>query len=180
MTAIARVVGSAREASVHRRLALATAEVAGDDIDLDLLDGLDRLPLYNEDLDAHGSTPVEVSALRARLIAVDAVLLFAPANNGTLSAVLKNAMDWASRPYGRSSLQDKPVAIVSAAHRTETVEQHAQLVVTIAGGVPVGPSALFRLKGLDVDDPSVGHALRQALDALDEAVLGQEDRRRAS
>ena len=92
--------------------------------------------------------------------------------------VLPSVLDAIGAEASRTA--EKPVAIVSAAHRTETVEQHAQLVVTIAGGVPVGPSALFRLKGLDVDDPSVGHALRQALDALDEAVLGQEDRRRAS
>lgn len=170
MTSIALVVGSPRRESVHRRLALLAADLASPDITVDLVESLDRVPLYNEDVDVEPALAPEVTALRSRIRGADAVLLFAPANNGTLSAVLKNALDWSSRPYGRSSLQDKPIAVVSAAHRTDTVAQHAHLVATIAGGVPVEPSALFALKQLDLDDPTVGEALRATLVALAGAV----------
>ena len=98
------------------------------------------------------------------------VLLFAPANNGTLSAVLKYALDWASRPYRRSSLRDKPIAVVTAAHVTDTVQEHAHLVAIVAGAAPVGPSALFALKELDLDDAAVQDALTRTLVALEQAA----------
>lgn len=170
MTCIALVVGSPRRESVHRRLAQLASTLTPAEVAVDLIESLDRLPLYNEDLDRPDDLPAEVAALRHRLGGADAVLLFAPANNGTLSAVLKNALDWASRPYGRSSLRDKPIAVVSAAHVTDTVEQHAHLVASIAGAAPVEPSALFALKELDLDDAEVHDALTRTLAALEQAA----------
>lgn len=171
---LALVVGSPRTASVHRRLAEAARAYVPSDVTVDLVDGLDRLPFYNEDIDTD-PTPAAVTDLRARIAGADAVLLLSPANNGTLTAVLKNAIDWASRPYGQSSLSGKPVAVVSAAHRTDTVVEHTHLAVTIAGGVPVEEAvAGFSLKDLTDADltthPEVAAALRHTVATVLEAA----------
>lgn len=170
MTTLAVLVGSPRAASVHRRLADVAAQVAPEGTTVEIVDYLDTLPLYNQDIDTEAA-PEPVQRLRTQLRAADAALLLAPANNGTLSAVLKNAIDWASRPYGQSSLSGKPVAVSSAAMNTSTVVEHAHLAVTIAGGQPLPDAcATFALGDLtDVDIAThepVTTALRGTLDAL--------------
>lgn len=169
-TKLAVLVGSVRSASIHRQLAevIAAATPAGTQVQI--LDDLDTLPFYNQDLDTE-SVVAPVQQLRRRIGEADAVLMLSPANNGTISAVLKNAIDWASRPYGQSSLSGKPVAVASAAMNTSTVVEHTHLAVTIAGGQPlVDASATFALPDLDGVDLAthepVGTALRATVDAL--------------
>ncbi|NHN55141.1 NAD(P)H-dependent oxidoreductase [Calidifontibacter sp. DB0510] len=173
-TTLAVVVGSPRAASIHRRLADVAAAVAPQDVDVQIIDGLDALPFYNEDLDI-APAPSSVQRLRNRLSGADAVLLLSPANNGTLSAVLKNAIDWASRPYGESSLSGKPVAVASAAHNTSTVVDHTHLAVTIAGGRPLPEAsstfALGELADVDVSAHTpINDSLRATVQALIDAV----------
>lgn len=176
MSTLAVLVGSPRAASVHRQLADVAARVAPRGTTVEIVDYLDTLPLYNQDLDTEVA-PEPVQRLRDQLSAADAALLLAPANNGTLSAVLKNAIDWASRPYGESSLTGKPVAVSSAAIHTSTVVEHAHLAVTIAGAQPLtDASATFTLADLaDVDIAThepVSTALRGTLNALAQAAGG--------
>lgn len=170
MTTLAVLVGSPRAASIHRRLADVAAQVAPAGTEVQIIDYLDLLPLYNQDIDTEAA-PQQVQRLRSQLGSADAALLLSPANNGTISAVLKNAIDWASRPYGQSSLSGKPVAVSSAAANTSTVVDHTHLAVTIAGGQPlVDASATFSLAELaDVDltaHEAVGTALRGTVEAL--------------
>ncbi|GGB45988.1 FMN reductase [Flexivirga endophytica] len=169
-TKLAVLVGSPRSASIHRRLADVAAGLAPEGTEVEIVDYLDTLPFYNEDQDIEPA-PEAVQRLRTQLGEADAALLLSPANNGTLSAVLKNAIDWASRPYGQSSLSGKPVAVSSAAHNTSTVVEHTHLAVTIAGGLPLADaSATFALAELDGVDLSthqpVGTALQATVDAL--------------
>ncbi|RNI21534.1 NADPH-dependent FMN reductase [Flexivirga caeni] len=173
-TKLAILVGSPRAASIHRRLADVAAHVAPADTQVAIVDYLAALPFYNEDLDTE-IAPEPVQRLRDELAGADAVLLLSPANNGTLSAVLKNAIDWASRPYGQSSLSGKPIAVSSAAHNTSTVVDHTHLAVTIAGAQPLADaSATFALGELDgVDLAShepVNSALRSTVGALVKAA----------
>ena len=70
---------------------------------------LNGIPLYNEDDDGE-HTPESVRALRLAIAASDGVVMISPEYNHGMSGVLKNALDWASRPYGRSSLARKPVS----------------------------------------------------------------------
>ncbi|MBB2894336.1 NAD(P)H-dependent oxidoreductase [Flexivirga oryzae] len=170
MTTLAVLIGSPRAASVHRQLADVAARVAPEGTTVEIIDYLDTLPLYNQDIDV-SPAPEPVERLRTQLGAADAALLLAPANNGTLSAVLKNAIDWASRPYGQSSLNGKPVAVSSAAANTSTVVEHAHLAVTIAGATPLrDAAATFALGDLaDVDIAThepIGTKLRDTLGAL--------------
>ena len=173
-TKLAVLVGSPRSASIHRQLADVVTAVAPEGTEVEIIDYLDTLPFYNEDHDTEAA-PQPVSRLRTQLGAADAALLLSPANNGTLSAVLKNAIDWASRPYGQSSLSAKPVAVASAAHNTSTVVDHTHLAVTIAGGVPLADaSATFALAELDgvelgTHEP-ISTALRATVAALVQAT----------
>lgn len=111
---ILTLVGSLRAASVNRQLAELAVESAADDVTLTIYEGLADLPFYNEDLDTE-NPPAPVAALRAAAANADGALVVTPEYNGTIPAVLKNAIDWLSRPWGASDLKDKPVAVVGAA-----------------------------------------------------------------
>jgi NAD(P)H-dependent FMN reductase len=108
------LVGSLRAASVNRQLAELAADTAPDGVTVTLFDGLGELPFYNEDID-NGNVAEPVVALRAAAADADAALVVTPEYNGSIPGVLKNAIDWLSRPFGSSALKDKPVAVVGAA-----------------------------------------------------------------
>lgn len=111
---ILTLVGSLRAASINRQLAETAAELAPDGVSVVIYEGLDGLPFYNEDLDtAH--PPAPVADLRTAAGDADAVLVVTPEYNGSIPGVLKNAIDWLSRPYGNSALQAKPLAVIGAA-----------------------------------------------------------------
>ncbi|MFB2580171.1 NAD(P)H-dependent oxidoreductase [Herbiconiux sp. P15] len=109
------LVGSLRAASTNRQLAETAVSHAPDGLSLSLYEGHGELPLYNEDRDIEGALPAEVVDLRAAIAASDAVLVVTPEHNGTLPANLKNAIDWASRPYGVAAIVAKPVAVIGTA-----------------------------------------------------------------
>lgn len=113
-TNILTLVGSLRAASVNRQLAELAAETAPDGVTLTVFEGIDQLPFYNEDLDSETPPPAAV-ALRAAAAQADAALIVTPEYNGTIPAVIKNALDWLSRPWGASDLKDKPVAVIGSA-----------------------------------------------------------------
>lgn len=114
MVTVLVLVGSLRAASVNRQIAELVAEVAPDDIRVVVYPGLGDLPFYNEDIDTD-DPPVAVSALRAAAADADAALVVTPEYNGSIPGVLKNAIDWLSRPFGNSALKDKPLAVIGAA-----------------------------------------------------------------
>ena len=108
------LLGSLRAASVNRQLAELAVESAPDGVRLQVFDRLGELPFYNEDID-NEAVAEPVTALRAAAAGADAALVVTPEYNGSIPAVLKNAIDWLSRPYGDSALKDKPLAVVGAA-----------------------------------------------------------------
>ena len=108
------LVGSLRAASVNRQLAELAAETAPDGVTLTLFDGLGELPFYNEDID-NDDVAASVVALREAAGDADAALVVTPEYNGSIPGVLKNAIDWLSRPFGNSALKGKPMAVIGAA-----------------------------------------------------------------
>jgi NAD(P)H-dependent FMN reductase len=108
------LLGSLRAASINRQLAELAVESAPDGVSLQLFDRLGELPFYNEDID-NADAPESVTALRAAAAAADAALVVTPEYNGSIPGVLKNAIDWLSRPYGDGALNDKPLAVVGTA-----------------------------------------------------------------
>ena len=108
------LVGSLRAASVNRQLAELAVETAPNGARLEFFDRLGELPFYNEDIDT-ADVPEPVVALRQAAAAADAALVVTPEYNGSIPGVLKNAIDWLSRPFGNSALKGKPLAVVGAA-----------------------------------------------------------------
>lgn len=108
------LVGSLREQSINRQLAQIAIDNAPDGVQLRLFDRLGEVPFYNEDIDTD-SPPEPVVALRAAATEAAATLVVTPEYNGGAPGVLKNAIDWLSRPYGKSALAGKPAAVIGAA-----------------------------------------------------------------
>jgi NAD(P)H-dependent FMN reductase len=113
------LVGSLRAASINRQIAELAAEAAPDGVTVTIFEGLGELPFYNEEIDpavgAHGDEPAPVAALRAAAAEADAALVVTPEYNGSVPAVIKNAIDWLSRPFGSGALKGKPLAVVGGA-----------------------------------------------------------------
>lgn len=108
---IAAIAGSLRAASWARALLRATTELLPANVGFTIWDGLGEVPLFNEDLES-GPVPPAVADMRQLIDRADALLIATPEYNQSIPGVLKNALDWASRPYGQTVLKDKPVAAV--------------------------------------------------------------------
>jgi chromate reductase, NAD(P)H dehydrogenase (quinone) len=110
---ILAVSGSLRRNSHNTHLLRAAAETAPEEIEVELWDGVRDLPLYDQDLD-NDPLPESVRRLREVWSAADAILFATPEYNGSVPGVLKNAVDWASRPKGEAPLTNKTVAVIGA------------------------------------------------------------------
>ncbi|MET0450621.1 MAG: NADPH-dependent FMN reductase [Mycobacterium sp.] len=109
------LLGSLRAESLNRQLAQAAIESAPAGVSLQLFDRLGELPFYNEDIDGE-RVAESVQALRLAAAEADAALVVTPEYNGSIPGVLKNAIDWLSRPFGDSALKGKPTAVIGTAH----------------------------------------------------------------
>ncbi len=103
------IPGSLRKNSYNRAALVAAQELLPDGMELDIFD-LDGLPGFNEELEQ--DPPAKVVELKQRILAADAILFATPEYNYSIPGVLKNAIDWASRPYGQSAWNGKPAAIM--------------------------------------------------------------------
>jgi NAD(P)H-dependent FMN reductase len=115
-TKVLALVGSLRAASMNRQIAELAAEVAPEGIVVTIFEGLGDLPFYNEEIDdvmnAEAPALAPVAALRVAAAEADAALVVTPEYNGSYPAVLKNAIDWLSRPFGDGALKGKPLAVI--------------------------------------------------------------------
>jgi chromate reductase len=109
---VAVLVGSLRRESFSRKTAKALAALAPESLMLEIIE-IGDLPIYNQDSDDDGKPPIAWTTFRQRIIEYDGVLFVTPEYNRSLPAVLKNAIDVGSRPYGQSVWGGKPGAIVS-------------------------------------------------------------------
>jgi chromate reductase, NAD(P)H dehydrogenase (quinone) len=106
------IAGSLRAGSYNRALLRAAQEIAPEGMQITAFD-LAPIPLYNGDVEAQGD-PEPVIALKTAIREADALLIVTPEYNYGVPGVLKNAIDWASRPPGQSPLNGKPVALMGA------------------------------------------------------------------
>ena len=107
---VAVLVGSLRKESFNKKMARAITALAADSLKLETVE-IGQLPFYSEDAEA--DPPATWVAFREKIKAADAVLFVTPEYNRSVPAVLKNALDVASRPYGKSAWDGKPGAVVS-------------------------------------------------------------------
>lgn len=158
MHQVAVIVGSLRRESINLRFAKALAALAEPTLQFQLVDLAD-VPLYNEDL--WQQPPESVLRVKREVAAADAVLFVTPEYNRSIPAVVKNVVDWGSRPYGQNSWAGKPGAIVGTSPGAiGTAVAQAQLRSILVGcGVNLlgQPEVYFQTKpGAIADDHSIG------------------------
>lgn len=170
-TRIAVLVGSLRADSVNRKLAELLREQAPAGVALDLVEGLGSLPFYNEDIDNEADIPAAAATFRERVGSADRVLAVTPEYNGTMPAVLNNAIDWLSRPYGQGALVGKPFGVIGTTptpYGGKWSHADAARSAGIAGAVVVEDVTVSQ-SSIDVDvlaDPEVLGRLRDAIATL--------------
>jgi chromate reductase, NAD(P)H dehydrogenase (quinone) len=145
---IVGISGSLRKASFSTALLKILAEKAAPSIEIDVVT-LEDIPLYNEDLDHEPAIPA-VAKLKKTIAETDGVLIVTPEYNHGIPGVLKNALDWVSRPVFESCFKGKPVSIISSSLaftggvraqyqlRETLISMHAHMVVgpeVVVGGV---------------------------------------------
>ena len=181
---ILALVGSLRAGSHNRQLAEAAVKLAPEGVEIALHEGLAEIPFYNEDIDVEGGVPAAAAQLREAAAAADALLLFTPEYNGTIPAVLKNAIDWLSRPFGAGAISGKPVVVAGTAfgqYGGVWAQDETRKAVGIAGGKVVEdvklaiPGSMTRFAETHpADDSEVAEQLAEVLNRLHALVHGEQ------
>ncbi len=162
--------GSLRRKSFNRALLRLAVERVPAGMTIETFD-LAPLPLYNADYETDG-IPAVVEPFRAKVRAADALLLASPEYNHGISGVLKNAIDWASRPPSDAAIARKPVAIMGASagyFGTVRGQQMARIALNGAGAIPMPRPTLMVSKAeekFDADGRLLEERSIRALDAL--------------
>lgn len=124
------IAGSLRKASYSRAILVALAATVDSKAALAIFP-LNDIPVYDQDADTI-TPPASVAALRSEIGAADGIIIASPEYNAGMSGVIKNALDWASRPYGKSALTGKPVlTLTSSPASTGGARAQAQLNETL-------------------------------------------------
>jgi chromate reductase, NAD(P)H dehydrogenase (quinone) len=172
------ISGSLRRDSHNTRLLRAAAETLPPGVELVLFDGLADLPPYNEDWDGEPCAE-PVDRLRRAIAEADALLIATPEYNASVPGVLKNAIDWASRPFPENALRERPVAVVGASTglfgavwaqaELRKVLHHAGARV-VDGELPVGLADYAFAEDGSLADPELRRRLAELTDALTREV----------
>jgi chromate reductase, NAD(P)H dehydrogenase (quinone) len=148
---IAVIVGSNRRDSINRKLAHALANLGADKFEV-IFARIDDLPMFNQDLEA--SLPGEVVRFKGELAHADGVLIVTPEHDRSIPALLKNAIDWGARPYGKNSWAGKPAFITGTspgAIGSALAQQHLRSVMVGLGVTLLGGEAYVTFKPNLVD-----------------------------
>ena len=140
---IAVVVGSLRRDSFNRQLAQAVVSLAPSDFTFEFID-IGSLPLYSQDYDA--DYPEAGKLLKQRIEAADGLLFVTPEYNRSIPGVLKNALDWGSRPWGTNSWGNKPGAVIGTsvgATGAALAQQHLRNVLAYLDVATLGQPEVF-------------------------------------
>lgn len=150
-------VGSLSEHSINRVLARALIRLAPSELEFTEI-GIGQLPLYDRDLD--GTFPEVVTEFKRTIAAQDALLFVTPEYNRSIPGALKNAIDWASRPYGENVIARKATAVIGASPGmigTAVAQQHLRSILSFLQAPQMNaPEAYIHMKpGLITDDGEV-------------------------
>jgi chromate reductase len=174
------IAGSLRSGSHNLALLWAAAAELPPTAELHELGGLDRIPAYDEDLEGR-TTPPPVAVLRQAVAAADALIIATPEYNRSVPGALKNALDWASRPYPENCLRGKPVCVVGAStdlFGAAWAQAELRTILTtigadvVAGDLPVGQAH----QAFDGHGRLADPGLRQRLCDLVAALVERADR----
>lgn len=146
------IVGSLRQASINRRLAEAMVKLAPSHLSFEFI-GLEALPMYNGDLEA--DRPSTVNAFTHAVAACDGLMIVTPEYNRSLPAVLKNAIDWGSKPMEANVWANQPVVICGTspgAMGTIAAQLHLRQILGVLNAQVVGGEAYIQFKPDLLDD----------------------------
>lgn len=130
---ILALVGGISKGSINQKLFRAIAKVAPESLELSSFD-ISTLPFFSQDIE--NNPPKEVSDLKSQIESSDAIMIVTPEYNRSMPGVLKNAIDWGSRPYGKNSWKQKKAAVLGmSAGKTGTMsaQQHLRATLTAVG-----------------------------------------------
>ena len=156
------IAGSLRKESFSLKIANALAKLAPATLKLDVV-SLDGISFFNQDLEA--TPPADWVALREKIQKSDGVLFVTPEYNRSIPGVLKNAIDVASRPYGKSSLLGKPIGIISNSPGPlggVSAAKHLQNVLPGISGPIMGQPEIY-LNGIGDAFDDKGHLTKESL-----------------
>ncbi|HEV2625022.1 MAG TPA: NADPH-dependent FMN reductase [Xanthobacteraceae bacterium] len=149
---IAVIVGSNRRDSINRKLAQALVRLGAGKFDAAFA-RIDDLPMYNQDNES--ALPPEVVRFKNEIAQADGVLVVTPEHDRSIPAVLKNAIDWGARPWGKSSWPGKPAFITGTspgAIGSALAQQHLRSVMTGLGMILLGGEAYVTFKSDLIDE----------------------------
>ena len=149
---VAIMVGSNRRESINRKLARALARLADGRFVANFVQ-IDDLPMYNQDLES--PLPAGVTRFKSEIEQADALLFVTPEHNRSLPAVLKNAIDWGSKPMDQNVWRGKPAAITGTspgAIGAAVGQQHLRQILGILGSLVMGGEAYVTFKAGLIDD----------------------------
>jgi chromate reductase len=159
------IVGSNRRDSINRKLAQALAKLGHSAFDATFI-RIDDLPMYNQDLEAE--VPETVARFKKHVTDSDALLFVSPEHSRSIPAVLKNAIDWGARPWGKTSWPGKPAAVTGTsggAISSAIAQQHLRAVLGDQGLHLIGGEAyiLFRPELIDAQNNVTDESIRKFL-----------------
>ncbi len=149
---IAVIVGSNRRDSINRKLAQALVRLGAGKFDATFA-RIDDLPMYNQDNEGH--LPPEVVRFKNEIARADGVLIVTPEHDRSIPAVLKNAIDWGARPWGKNSWSGKPAFITGispGAMGSALAQQHLRSVMASLGMILLGGEAYVTFKPNLIDE----------------------------
>jgi chromate reductase len=181
---ILAISGSLRADSLNTKLLQAAGELAGDEVEFEVWDGLKAVPPYDED-DENGAPPLAVARMRSAIAEADAVLFATPEYNASIPGQLKNALDWASRPMATNPLRNLPVAVIGAspgAFGAVWAQAELKKVVGLIGArvLPIELPVSKANSVFDADGRLIDDELRVRLsEVVNDLVVAAEEREAA-
>jgi chromate reductase, NAD(P)H dehydrogenase (quinone) len=177
---ILAISGSLRIGSLNAALVRTAQELAPAGVEIELYDGLESIPAFNEDRES--VLPLPVQDLNRRIREADALLVATPEYNGGMPGALKNAIDWASRPHGEGSVVAKPSAVIGAsttAYGAKWAQEQIRRALTLSGAMVIDAElevarAHEKILAGEVVDSATRDGLARVVDDLAEAASAWE------
>jgi len=173
------ISGSLRSGSYNSGLITAFQAASHDELNVTIYRGTAELPFFDQDLEGE-NIPASVLALTDAIRNADAVVISTPEYSGSIPGVLKNLIDWASRPYGASPFAGKPTAVLGASPSPYGAQRSQEQLVAVLNAIgaqvlgdvhPVGPATeLFDDTG-SLTSSEVQTTLRDIASDIESAVL---------
>jgi chromate reductase, NAD(P)H dehydrogenase (quinone) len=175
--------GSLRKGSYNKAILRAALDMVPEGASLEIFD-LEGIPPFNQDLER--DPPEKVREFKSRIRAADAILIATPEYNYSIPGVLKNAIDWVSRPYGDNALEYKPVAVMGASIGmlgTARAQYHLRQTFVFLNMYPVNqPEVMvaFADKAIDANGEVTNQMTKDKIRELLQALVAWTKRLRAA